>query len=90
MTSDLPINDTRADVPEGRYERKKQQDLAKDQIPPQTDERLSNARRGHAVRIDTGSLRNVGSVRVALDMTLQNRKDVMASLNERLRRLRAR
>ena len=88
MTSDVPKNDTKAVVSEGKYERRKQEDLTRDHGSHQTDERACAETGGHKVRIDTGSAHNIQVVTIAVDVDLQNRRDTTASLNERLRRLR--
>jgi hypothetical protein len=94
MTSDVSRNvsrnDTKAAVPEGRYEQKRQDDLTRGQVARQTDERISGDRRGHTVRINTGSSCTIRVVKVALDVNAQNHKEAIAHLNERLRRLRCR
>ena len=89
MTSDVPRNDTEAVVPQGKYEQKRQEDLTKCQVAPQTDEKVNAETRSHTVHINTGSACGVRVVRIAVDVNLQGRKDMIAGLNERLRRLRS-
>jgi hypothetical protein len=90
MTSDVSKSDTKAVVPEGRYEQKRQEDLTRGPIVRQTDERVPGDAKGHTVRIDTGSACTIRVVKVALDVNVQNQKEAMTHLNERLRRLRCR
>lgn len=90
MTSDVSRNDTKAAVPEGRYEQKRQEDLTRGQVARRTDERVSGDTRGHTVRINTGSACTIRVVKVAVDVNVQNQKETIAHLNERLRRLRCR
>ncbi len=90
MTSDVSKSGTEAAIPDGRYEQKRQEDLTRGPITRQTDERVSSDTKGHTVRINTGDTCTVRVVKVALNVNVQNQRDTMVHLNERLRRLRCR
>jgi hypothetical protein len=90
MTNDVSGNDTRASVPEGKYEQRRHKDLTRSQIPRETDEKMPSKTRRHTVRVDTSSACAIRVVKVAIDVGVQNQKEMIADLNERLRRLRCR
>jgi len=92
MTENGGQEGTESKVPQGKYERKKQEELQGKQVEGRkeqfTDEGTVCGGARRKVRIEESSLVNRNSVSVRVDVESDERKAGIARLNERLRRLK--
>lgn len=90
MIPDSEQKGTGSEIPVGKYESKKQDELRSEEPPQETDESVARDIEGQKVRVDKTRLGQTDSVRVKVDVEAEKQKAETARLNERLRRLRSR
>lgn len=90
MIADTEPQGTESEIPIGRYETKSQRELRSDKIEKSTDKTTALSTATHKVQLSKVSLKGTTVVRAKVDAETDKRKEEIASLNERLNKLRNR
>jgi hypothetical protein len=88
MIADNESQRTDSEIPNGKYETKKQEELRSEE--KFTDKTTVRTTATHKVQLSKASLKGNHVVRVQVDTETDKRKEEIASLNDRLNKLRNR